>query len=49
MMPCFRFNELSENHEEMIKIKDEYKRQCQSLSVENRNLKDQIKRQFSGK
>ncbi|KAH9519087.1 Coiled-coil domain-containing protein 89 [Bulinus truncatus] len=42
-----RFNQLASNHEEMIRIKDEYKRVNQELREENARLKDENGRLFS--
>ena len=42
-----RFNTLAENHEEMIKIKDEYKHSNQALMVENKKLKQENQMKFS--
>jgi len=42
-----RFNQLVENHEEMIHIKDEYKRVNNGLREENARLKDENSRLFS--
>ena len=42
-----RFNTLAENHEEMIKIKDEYKHSNQALMVENEKLKQENQMRFS--
>lgn len=42
-----RFNCLASNHEEMIKIKDEYKRVNQELREENSKLKNDNSRLFS--
>lgn len=36
-----RFDELADNHEEMIKIKDEYKARCKELTKENKLLQEQ--------
>ncbi|XP_062614701.1 coiled-coil domain-containing protein 89-like isoform X1 [Saccostrea cucullata] len=43
-----RFDELASNHQEMIKIKDEYKRSNQDLRQENSRLRDENSRLFSG-
>ncbi|XP_048756997.1 coiled-coil domain-containing protein 89-like [Ostrea edulis] len=43
-----RFDELASNHQEMIKIKDEYKRSNQDLRQENSRLRDENARLFSG-
>ncbi|XP_022306784.1 coiled-coil domain-containing protein 89-like isoform X2 [Crassostrea virginica] len=43
-----RFDELASNHQEMIKIKDEYKRSNQDLRTENSRLRDENARLFSG-
>ena len=43
-----RFDELAYNHEEMIKIKDEYKRSNKELREENARLKEDNARLFSG-
>lgn len=43
-----RFDELASNHQEMIKIKDEYKRSNQDLRLENSRLRDENARLFSG-
>ncbi|XP_002741590.1 coiled-coil domain-containing protein 89-like [Saccoglossus kowalevskii] len=43
-----RFHELADNHEEMIRFKDEYKRQNEQLRLENAQLKDENERLFSG-
>ena len=42
-----RFNALAENHEQMIKIKDEYKCTNQTLIAENERLKHENKVKFS--
>ena len=42
-----RFNTLAENHEKMIKIKDEYKHSNQALMVENEKLKQENQMRFS--
>ncbi|KAI8793179.1 coiled-coil domain-containing protein 89-like isoform X1 [Biomphalaria glabrata] len=42
-----RFNQLASNHEEMIQIKDEYKRANQELREDNTRLKDENGRLFS--
>lgn len=42
-----RFNTLAENHEEMIKIKDEYKHSNQALMAENEKLKQENQMKFS--
>ncbi|CAK8694928.1 coiled-coil domain-containing protein 89-like [Clavelina lepadiformis] len=42
-----RFDELAENHEEMIKIKDEYKLRNHQLTMENKMLKEENKKLFS--
>lgn len=42
-----RFHSLASNHEEMIKIKDEYKRVNQELREENTRLKNENARLFS--
>lgn len=42
-----RFNELAENHEEMIKFKDEHKRRNQLLMEQNANLLKENKTLFS--
>ncbi|GFN84107.1 coiled-coil domain-containing protein 89 [Plakobranchus ocellatus] len=42
-----RFNQLAANHEEMIRIKDEYKRVNKDLVEENARLKDENSRLFS--
>lgn len=42
-----RFNELAENHSEMIKIKDDYKRRNHDLMQENSKLKEDNARLFS--
>jgi len=43
-----RFNELAENHEEIIKFKDAYKARNAELEAENKQLKADNKRLFSG-
>jgi len=42
-----RFDELAENHDEMIKIKDEYKSRCKDLQVQNKRLAQENKELFS--
>ncbi|XP_005090482.1 coiled-coil domain-containing protein 89 [Aplysia californica] len=42
-----RFNNLASNHEEMIRIKDDYKRVNQDLREENARLKDENGKLFS--
>ena len=42
-----RFNQLAANHEEMIRIKDEYKRINKDLVEENDRLKEENSRLFS--
>lgn len=42
-----RFGELAENHEEMIKIKNDYKKQNEDLRNENKRLSDENSRLFS--
>lgn len=42
-----RFNDLAENHSELIKFKDEYKRQNELLCQENAKLKDDNNKLFS--
>lgn len=42
-----RFNQLAANHEEMIRIKDEYKRANKELLDENAALRDENRRLFS--
>lgn len=42
-----RFGNLASNHEEMIKIKNEYKRVNQELREENARLKNENSRMFS--
>ncbi|XP_038044637.1 coiled-coil domain-containing protein 89-like [Patiria miniata] len=42
-----RFNELAENHEEMIRIKDDYKHKNEELRAENSRLRDENSRLFS--
>ena len=42
-----RFNELAENHDEMIKIKDDYKRRNVSLQEENAKLREDNAKLFS--
>ena len=42
-----RFNELAENHEEMIRFKDEYKHQNVELRKQNAQLKDENSKLFS--
>ncbi|RUS86764.1 hypothetical protein EGW08_005487 [Elysia chlorotica] len=42
-----RFNQLAANHEEMIRIKDEYKSVNKDLMEENERLKDENSRLFS--
>jgi len=44
-----RFDDLAENHEEMIKIKDEYKSRCKQLTKDNRKLEEENKNIFSEK
>ncbi|XP_030846414.1 coiled-coil domain-containing protein 89-like [Strongylocentrotus purpuratus] len=43
-----RFQELAENHEEMIRFKDEYKRQNEILRTENQRLREDNGNLFSG-
>ncbi|ESO96271.1 hypothetical protein LOTGIDRAFT_202210 [Lottia gigantea] len=43
-----RFHDLASNHEEMIKIKDEYKRVNAELRNENAKLREENSRLFSG-
>lgn len=43
-----RFDDLASNHQELIKIKDEYKRSNQELRAENSKLRDDNERLFSG-
>ncbi|XP_033761340.1 coiled-coil domain-containing protein 89-like [Pecten maximus] len=43
-----RFDDLASNHQEMIKIKDEYKRANRDLREENSRLRDENARIFSG-
>lgn len=43
-----RFNELAENHEEMIKFKDEHKRRNERLLKENAKLRKDNETLFSG-
>ncbi len=42
-----RFSQLASNHEELIKFKDEYKRQNKHLRTENTRLKEENRRLFS--
>ena len=42
-----RFTDLALNHEELIKFKDEYKRQNELLRQENARIKDENARLFS--
>ena len=42
-----RFYDLAQNHEEMIKIKDDYKMRNKELMLENARLLDDNKRLFS--
>ena len=42
-----RFNELAENHDEMIKIKDDYKRRNASLQEQNAKLREDNAKLFS--
>jgi len=42
-----RFDELAENHDEMIKIKDEYKSRCKDLQAQNKRLAQENKELFS--
>lgn len=42
-----RFHELAENHEEMIRFKDEYKRQNETLRRENEQLREENANLFS--
>ncbi|XP_071151580.1 coiled-coil domain-containing protein 89-like, partial [Mytilus edulis] len=43
-----RFDDLASNHQELIKIKDEYKRSNQELRIENSRLREENERIFSG-
>lgn len=43
-----RFDDLASNHQELIKIKDEYKRSNQELRLENSKLREENERLFSG-
>lgn len=43
-----RFNELAENHQELIKFKDQYKIENERLRKENEKLKQDNERLFSG-
>ncbi|XP_069110635.1 coiled-coil domain-containing protein 89-like isoform X2 [Argopecten irradians] len=43
-----RFDDLASNHQEMIKIKDEYKRSNKDLREENAHLRNENTRIFSG-
>lgn len=43
-----RFNELAENHQELIKFKDQYKIENERLRQENAKLKDDNEKLFSG-
>lgn len=43
-----RFDDLASNHQELIKIKDEYKRSNKDLRQENSRLRDDNERLFSG-
>ena len=42
-----RFSDLASNHEELIRFKDEYKRQNELLRQENARIKDENARLFS--
>lgn len=43
-----RFDDLASNHQELIKIKDEYKRSNQDLRLESSRLREENERLFSG-
>ena len=43
-----RFNELADNHQELIKFKDQYTYENEMLRKENAKLKDDNERLFSG-
>lgn len=43
-----RFNELADNHQELIKFKDQYKYENEMLRKENAKLKEDNERLFSG-
>ena len=43
-----RFDDLASNHQELIKIKDEYKRSNQDLRLECSRLREENERLFSG-
>lgn len=43
-----RFNELAENHQELIKFKDQYKAENDRLRKENAKLKEDNEQLFSG-